>query len=174
MHPAEPSWIRAISFGTPAEPSEAKSATRVHPPRHGHLAWVLCLAVLVAGCTAPPPDTRTSSCPAGQGSPMMVFELYFGRSIDSHGEVSDRAWDDFLDQVVTPNLPDGYTVFDAAGAWMNPATRHTAHERTKVLQVALPDAAGSSTAIARIRQAYATQFHQSSVGMTVAPACGAF
>ena len=105
---------------------------------------------------------------------MLVFELFFGRSIHGQGEVSDRAWDDFLEQVVTPNLPNGYTVFDAAGAWRNPATGHTAHERTKVLLAALPEVATSAAAIERVRQAYAEQFHQTLVGMTVAPACGAF
>jgi hypothetical protein len=105
---------------------------------------------------------------------MLVFQLFFGRSIQGRAEVSDRAWDDFLDQVVTPNLPNGYTVFDASGAWLNPSTRHTIHERTKVLLAALPDAASSAAAIARVRNAYQVQFHQTLVGMTVAPACGSF
>jgi hypothetical protein len=103
---------------------------------------------------------------------MQVYELFFGRSIAGQAEVSDRAWDEFLEQVVTPNLPNGYTVFDGAGAWRNPASGHTVHERTKVLLAALPDAGGSAAAIERIRQSYAMQFHQSLVGMTVAPACG--
>ncbi|MGA3403628.1 MAG: DUF3574 domain-containing protein [Acetobacteraceae bacterium] len=105
---------------------------------------------------------------------MLMFELFFGRSIQGQGEVSDGAWDDFLDHVVTPNLPNGYTVFDGTGAWLNPATSHTIHERTKVLLVALPDTAASAAAIARIRHAYAEQFRQTLVGMTVAPGCGAF
>jgi len=117
---------------------------------------------------------QAGSCPAAQGAPMLVFELFFGRSIHGQGEVSDRAWDDFQEQVVTPSLPNGYTVFDAAGAWRNPATGHTVHERTKVLLAALPDAAASASAVERIRQTYAEQFHQTLVGMTVAPACGAF
>lgn len=105
---------------------------------------------------------------------MLVFELFFGRSIQGQAEVGDGAWDDFLAQVVTPNLPNGYTVFDAIGAWRNPATSRTIHERSKVLLAALPDAAASSAAIARVRQAYEVRFHQTLVGMTVAPACGSF
>ena len=69
---------------------------------------------------------------------MLAFELFFGRSIRGQAEVSDSAWDDFLNRMVTPNLPNGYTVFDAIGAWLNPATRRTVRERTKVLLAVCP------------------------------------
>ena len=143
-------------------------------PRRGRLAGAFCLAVTLAGCAPPQQAVPTGSCAALQSSPVLVFELFFGRSIHGQGEVTDAAWDDFLNRVVTPNLPNGYTVFDATGAWLNPATQRTTHERTKVLLAALPDAATSSAAIARIRTAYEMQFHQLLVGMTMAPACGSF
>jgi hypothetical protein len=135
---------------------------------------MICLAAMLAGCVDQRPAVQAARCPATQGAPMLVFQLFFGRSIQGRAEVSDGAWDDFLDQVVTPNLPNGYTVFDASGAWLNPSTRHTIHERTKVLLAALPDAASSAAAIARVRNAYQVQFHQTLVGMTVAPVCGSF
>ena len=105
---------------------------------------------------------------------MLAFELFFGRSIRGEAEVSDSAWDDFLTRMVTPNLPNGYTVSDAIGAWLNPETRRTVHERTKVLLAVVPDAPASAAAVARIRAAYAAQFHQMQVGMMIMPACGAF
>jgi hypothetical protein len=142
--------------------------------RPDRLAWAFCLLVCLAGCAAPQQAAQSGRCPAAQGAPVLVYDLFFGRSIQGQHEVSDRAWDDFVDQVVTPNLPSGYTVFDAAGAWLNPATGHTGHERTKLLLVALPDDAAGAAAIARIRQAYQVQFHQTLVGMTVAPACASF
>ena len=142
--------------------------------RQARLALALCLAGLLAGCAGPQPAIQAASCPATQGASMLAFQLFFGRSIQGQGEVSDRAWDDFLEQVVTPNLPNGYTVFDGTGAWLNPATGHSVHERTKILLAALPDAATGAAAIARIRNAYAAQFHQTLVGMTVAPACASF
>jgi len=143
-------------------------------PRQGRLAWFFCLAAMLAGCAAPQQAVQARSCPAEQGAPLLVFELFFGRSIQGQGEVGERAWNDFLDQVVTPNLPNGYTVFDASGAWLSPSTGHTLRERTKVLLVALPDDATAATAVARIRRAYAVQFDQTQVGMAVAPACGSF
>ena len=104
----------------------------------------------------------------------MAYELFFGRSIAGHREVSDRAWQDFLAQVVTPNLTNGYTVFDATGHWRSPTTGHTVDERTKVLLAALPDTPDSAAAIDRVRQRYAAEFGQSLVGMTVTPVCGEF
>ena len=143
-------------------------------PRRGRLARAACLALWLAGCVAPQPAVQATSCAATQGVAMVQYQLFFGRSIQGRGEVSDGAWDDFLQQVVTPNLPNGYTVFDGTGAWLNPATGRTIHERTKILLVALPDAAASADSVGRVRTAYAAQFHQILVGMTVAPVCGAF
>jgi hypothetical protein len=51
----------------------------------------------------------------GEQKPWMVAELLFGR-----GNVSDRNWDRFLADEVTPRFPDGLTVFDAKGQWRNP------------------------------------------------------
>jgi hypothetical protein len=142
-------------------------------PRRPFLLGLTCVVAL-SGCAAPQRSAQVPACPTGQGAPMATFELFFGRSVPGGGEVSDQAWDDFLTQVVTPDLPNGYTVFDAVGAWRNPASGRTVHERTKVLLVALPDTATAAAAVARIRSAYQMQFHQTLVGMIAAPACGSF
>lgn len=139
------------------------------------LAWVACLAVLLFfGCALPPPAVQGGSCPTTRGARLLQYELFFGRNVADHREVNDRAWDDFLAQVVTPNLPNGYTVFDATGHWRSPATGHTVDERTKVMLTALPDTPDSAAAIARIRQRYEAAFGQSLVGMAVVPVCGEF
>ena len=139
---------------------------------------LLCLGVLPAACAAPPAMPATgpaaAACAPGAGAPMTAFELFFGRSIRGAGEVSDSAWQDFLARVVTPNLPNGYTVFDGVGAWLDPVTGKTLHERTNVLLAVLPNGPAGAAAIARVRQSYQTEFHQMLVGMTVMPVCGAF
>ena len=68
---------------------------------------------------------------------MLEYQLFFGR-----GSVTEQAWTDFAAGVVTPHLPDGFTVVDADGQWMNPATHRISSERTKVIVVAVPDTAG--------------------------------
>ena len=105
---------------------------------------------------------------------MLIFDLYFGRSVSGHGEVSDTEWKDFRDQVITPALPNGYTVLDGQGAWMSPRSRTTISEATKILVVAMPDAPESLNVINRIRSSWRQRFHQYAVGMTVQTGCGSF
>lgn len=108
------------------------------------------------------------------GAPMLVVDLFFGRAMAGRGEVTDAEWARFVDRVVIPSLPAGFTVLDADGAWINPATHVTSRERSKLLIVALPDIANSLTAVASVRGTYQREFHQQLVGTTVMPACGSF
>ena len=105
---------------------------------------------------------------------MLEYHLFLGRNIAGRQSLADTEWADFAARVVTPNLPDGFTAFDAYGQWMNPATRRISDEATKVLIVAVPDTPASDRAIKAIEDAYKAEFHQQSVGMTVAPVCAAF
>ena len=105
---------------------------------------------------------------------MRLYDLYLGRAVAGRADVSDTEWREFRDQVVTPALPDGYTVFDAQGAWMNTKSRTTIVEATKVLSVALPNTPESLAAIARIRGTWQSRFHQYVAGMTVHDVCASF
>jgi hypothetical protein len=132
---------------------------------------VAAMCMVLVACT---PHQGGTNCTAALGPPVLVFELFFGRAVPARGDLTDMEWRDFLNHVVTPNLPNGYTVLDAKGAWMNPITRKTIEEGTKVLLVALPDVAESLAAVNRIRAEYQVQFHQQLVGMSVQPGCGSF
>ncbi len=127
-------------------------------------ASLLCCTAVVAGCSP-----LSLPCAYVGGAPMLEYQLFFGRST-----VTDQQWADFTAQVVTLNLPDGFTAFDAHGQWMNPDTRQISHERTKVIVVALPDTPVTRTAIARVKDEYRQRFHQISVGTVIDPVCGAF
>ncbi len=128
----------------------------------------LCLIpLLLSACGAP-------RCQPGAGQDMQIFNLYFGRSVAGRAEVSDKEWREFRDQVITSALPNGYTVLDGQGAWMNPRLRTTISEDTKILVVALPDAPESRATINRIRSLWQRRFHQYVVGMTVQTGCGSF
>ena len=67
-------------------------------------------------------------CGAGAGQPVRIYDLYFGRAASGRAEIGEKDWRDFRDRVVTPALPNGYTVFDGQGAWMNPRSRTTISE----------------------------------------------
>ncbi len=126
----------------------------------------LLASPLLLACTTPP-----AACP---GSRMTLYTLYFGESVPGRGLVTDAEWQGFLAASVTPNLPGGYTVWDARGAWLNPRTRTTISEPTKVLAAALPPGYAGQAAIDRVRTAYRSAFQQQSVGMTTESVCGDF
>jgi hypothetical protein len=131
---------------------------------------VICLISSLSGCAA-----RTGpSCAPGFGRPVAIFPLFMGKATPRRADLTDKEWREFLDTTITANLPNGYTVLDATGGWMNPMTHATIKEGTKVLLVALPDTQDSLAAISRIRAAYQIEFQQKVVGVTVEPACGAF
>jgi hypothetical protein len=118
---------------------------------------------VLTACAAPLPCTRLG------GAPMLEYQLFFGRA-----SVTDQAWSDFVADTVTANLPDGFTVLDGEGQWLNPTSRGISHERTTVIVVAVPDTAVSAAAIAAVKNAYTQRFHQQAVGTVIHPACGAF
>ncbi len=105
---------------------------------------------------------------------MILVDLFFGRAIAGRQDVTNQEWQTFLDDTVTVNLPNGYTVLDAQGAWMNPMTGKTIHEASLVIRVGMPDGAESLAAVGRIRTVYQLRFHQQSVGMTLTRGCGSF
>ena len=100
---------------------------------------------------------------------MLEYQLFFGRSA-----VTDQAWVDFTRDVVTANLPGGFTAFETDGQWMNPTTHRIIQERGKVILVIMPDSAASKAAVEAVKDAYLEHFHQQSVGNIILPVCGAF
>jgi hypothetical protein len=105
---------------------------------------------------------------------MLVAELFFGRRIRGRKPLSEAEWAEFAAQTITPNFPDGFTVFDGDGQWRRPRTGHIARDPTKILLVAAkrtPDLAGRLSAVI---DAYETRFHQQSVGLITRDSCAAF
>jgi hypothetical protein len=124
----------------------------------------------LGGCATP----NGPHCDPGFGPPVEVFMLFMGEAIPGRNDLTRAEWESFLGASVTPNLPNGYTVFDANGGWMNPVSHGTIKEASKVLLVALPRIPQSLAAIDRIRTAYQVRFQQQLVGMTVQQGCGSF
>jgi hypothetical protein len=127
------------------------------------IRWAaLPLALTLTGCTMP-------TCQRLGGMPMLEYQLFFGRS-----NVPDQAWTAFAAQVITPDLPSGFTELEAEGQWMNPDTRQISRERSRVVIVAVPDSPATAAAIARIKDEYRQRFAQIAVGTIVHPVCAAF
>jgi hypothetical protein len=105
---------------------------------------------------------------------MLVAELFFGRGIKGRKPLSDAEWAEFAAQTITPNFPEGFTVFDGEGQWRNPQTGLIARDRTKVLLVAAKREPDLTQRLSAVIEAYKAQFHQQSVGVITRDVCAAF
>ena len=105
---------------------------------------------------------------------MLVAELFFGRAMKGRASVSDAEWAEFAAQTVTPNFPDGFTVFDGEGQWRNPQTGQIADARTKILLIAAERTPDLAQRLSALIDAYKGRFHQQSVGIITRNSCAAF
>jgi len=105
---------------------------------------------------------------------MILIDLYFGRDIVRRAPVTDAEWAGFARTQITPRFPDGFTVIDAHGQWLNPDTHTIGAEATKIVRIAVPANANLPARVNAITEAYRTQFHQLAVGVASQEACGAF
>jgi Protein of unknown function (DUF3574) len=153
----------------------------VSAPKRGPLIAAILL-LLLAGCTGSGPTTAETATARSAGlacrgdeRPMLVAELFFGRTLPGGGMVSEADWGAFVREVLTPTFPDGLTVLDASGQWFNPRTgRTTEAEPTKLVVLAIEETDIAGARLDAVRNAYRQRFAQESVGLIRRRACGAF
>jgi hypothetical protein len=131
---------------------------------------IACIAALapLAACTPP------ATCLLQGQQPMIQVDLYFGRYVKSRPPVSEAEWADFVTHSVAPKFPDGFTVLDASGQWLSPATRRVTREPTKLMQIVTPGRPDLAERVRAVIDAYKARFHQEAVGVTSATRCAAF
>jgi hypothetical protein len=122
----------------------------------------------LTGCSDVSPPV---SCPTGKIEVTEV-ELFFGRDVGRVERVSDRDWQTFLDEEITPRFPRGLTIEDATGQWSD--SEGIVHERSKRLTIVLKRTAADETKLSEIRSAYRERFHQDSVLLVEKAACATF
>jgi uncharacterized protein DUF3574 len=148
--------------------------------QHGARAYpaAALLFVFLSDCAAPPapPSSQPAaySCLLPAEQRMLVAELFFGRGIKGREPLTDAEWAEFAAQIITPNFPEGFTVFDGEGQWRNPQTGHIAGNRTKILLVAAPRSPDLAQRLSAVIDAYKARFHHQSVGMITRDSCAAF
>jgi len=130
------------------------------------LLWAMLVGP--AACTTVP-----LACPP-PASPATRIELLFGRDIPTGGEVSEAAWEDFLDRVVTPQFPDGLTVIAGEGQWRGPGSTGIVSERNKVLVLFAINDDDIERKVLTVTDAYRAEFDQEAVLGSYSPACVAF
>jgi hypothetical protein len=114
------------------------------------------------------------SCPLPNEKPLLVTQLFFGLSIKGRGPVTRGEWTAFVRRDVAPRFPDGFTVYEAEGQWLNPASHSVVRENSKVMIIAAEDTAEVRTKIAEISDLYRKAFHQQAVGVITRRECAAF
>ena len=127
----------------------------------------LLLVILAA------PATAQIACRADQKSSAVV-EMMFGRKIGDRIAVTNTAWARFVDREITPRFPDGLSVVDAAGQWMDTDKKRVVREPSKIVTIVLRDSEKGQAEIDAIAQAYKKRFKQQSVGVIVRGACVSF
>jgi hypothetical protein len=140
------------------------------------------MTLTLAACAAPPaspsaraPPAEPYACLLPSERRMVVAELFFGRDSGGRLAVSDAQWSDFLGSVVTPQFPDGLTVFDGYGQWRNPATGVIGRSPdVKIVLIAVPRAPDLAARLSAVIDAYKNRFRQQSVGLITRDSCASF
>jgi Protein of unknown function (DUF3574) len=99
-----------------------------------------------------------------EASPFIRTELYFGRNKPDGTEVSRKEFNGFLSGFVTERFPDGLTVLNGRGQFLN-SRGDVERERSVVLILLYPTSARNekSVKIEEIRDEYKRRFQQQSV-----------
>jgi hypothetical protein len=98
--------------------------------------------------------------------------MYFGLTKPA-GAISEKQWQAFLRDKVTPRFPDGLTVWEANGQW-RASNGQINRERAKVLLLVHSESPDVREAIMAIIAEYKHDFQQESVLWETAPVCAAF
>ncbi len=96
--------------------------------------------------------------------PFIRTELFFGTDRQDGPDVSEEEFQWFLNEVITPEFPDGLTVLTGIGQFRN-STGEIIQEKSKLLILLYPQEAtkSSSRKIEKIREDYKRYFQQQSV-----------
>lgn len=140
------------------------------------VALTLVLLAIVPGNTSEREVVRKLTCQSDEMA-WLSTQLFFGRSISPKheggpaGHVSDDQWRDFRKEHITPRFPDGYTLINGKGHWMDGKTGRQSAEDSKILILLHTPDETSENKIQEIRNAYKKAFDQQSVLRSVSATC---
>jgi hypothetical protein len=103
-----------------------------------------------------------------------VAELLFGRNIGNKLGVSENTWARFVAREITPRFPNGFSMVDAQGQWLDSDTKKIVRERSKLVTIVFDGAADAQNKIDDIVAVYKGRFRQQAVGVIIRPACVSF
>lgn len=89
--------------------------------------------------------------------------LFFGTTIAEQGKVEAADWNRFVDEVIVPRFPDGFTLLVGQGAWRSSRTGEVVREDSHVLLVLHEGDGAADQALDAIAADYKMRFRQESV-----------
>ena len=124
--------------------------------------------------SAPSPVSAPAAASCTVGDTALVRDVvYFGRNRPDGGTVSDREWQEFLDEVVTPKFPAGLTVVDATGQWRG-QSGVVEQERSEIVTVFHAGDEAARQAVAAVASEYKRRFRQEAVLRERSSTCARF
>ena len=137
---------------------------------HTHSRYILT-AVALFSTACLPPSRRTPESASLEAA--RLERLYFGRSIGDTAVVSDSAWSAFVRDVLTPQFPEGATMWSASGQWRSPSGA-LVREPSFVVELLRPASAEYDARVQSVIDAYKSRFAQQAVLRTVTDVRAAF
>ena len=134
----------------------------------------LCAVIALSGCASETgAETPGPTCRDGFEE-FAEYSLFFGRSDSTGAEVvSEEAWNEFLEDTVTPRFPDGLTVMNGRGQWQLESGA-IQREGTKILYILTEVGDGGLRLLDEISEEYKRRFGQESVLLTSGTTCVSF
>jgi hypothetical protein len=126
-------------------------------------------ALLLAACASI--DSRYLLA-GGDCAPRLQERVYFGLS-DDKGPIAETAWQAFVERVVTPRFPAGFTVIVAGGQWRD-RDGHIGRESSRIVEIVHDGTAEHSRLVAEIAAAYKRDFRQEAVLVVRTPVTACF
>jgi hypothetical protein len=138
----------------------------------GLLALGAAAGALAATAFRPAAASSAAHCAVGDTT-LVRDNLYFGRNTPGGMELSDSAWQQYVDEVLTPRFPAGLTIWDAAGQWRG-ASGKVERERSKVLTLLHSGDAHSDSLVGEAVGEYKRRFAQEAVLRERVTTCSRF
>jgi hypothetical protein len=113
------------------------------------------LALSLSACASMPPRVEPA---------VLSERLFCGLSIPGGGKVSQEELDAFINEVVEPRFPQGFTMWRAQGRWRGGS------EETMVLEFLHPLNEDLAKAVGEIADEYMRRFKQEAVMRVMMPA----
>ncbi|WP_246730545.1 DUF3574 domain-containing protein [Methylobacterium sp. 2A] len=130
--------------------------------------------ILLAGLLALGAAGPAGADPLCDGArPTLSAQLLFGLSRPDGGRVSQKAFDRFLAERITPRFPDGLSVFAGRGQWRGPDGR-IVREAARIVLIVTDARPEAVAALRAIQEAYRSRFAQNAVGLVLSQSCALF